>query len=162
MKSQAREGPAVISLYAPKHPISEQFCTWRLPAGTLREASTLRDCEAAGAEIMLTRNDEFSKNTVSKCRSMERVESHKAGFPPLAPSLEILRGSPHYHGYDYDYHVSEGPQRPPNASKQSHSHPKGLVNHVPGLKRKGCLGTLMPWLSSRDLYHVLRPGSTKE
>jgi hypothetical protein len=28
------------------------------------------------------------------------------------------------------------------ARNQSHSHLKGLVNHVPGLKRKGCPGTL--------------------
>ena len=41
-----------------------------------------------------------------------------------------------------DSHVSEDRQSPPKNRNQSHSHRKGLVNHVPGLKRKGCPGTL--------------------
>ncbi|MGC1782340.1 MAG: hypothetical protein WA708_07470, partial [Acidobacteriaceae bacterium] len=43
-----------------------------------------------------------------------------------------------------DYHESEDRQSPPKTRNQSHSHRKGLVNHVPGLKRKGCPGTLTP------------------
>ncbi len=39
-------------------------------------------------------------------------------------------------------HVSEDRQSPPKTSNQSHSRRKGLVNHVPGLKRKGCPSTL--------------------
>lgn len=74
-----------------------------------------------------------------KCRGME---SHKAGFPPFPHPLEIPAGFPHYHGYGYDYHGSEDRQSPPETRNQSHSHRKGLVNHVPGLKRKGCPGTL--------------------
>jgi hypothetical protein len=69
-----------------------------------------------------------------KCRSME---SPKAGFPPFPHSLEIPAGLPHYHGYGDDYHLSEDRQSPPKTRHQSHSHRKGLVNHLPGLKRKG-------------------------
>jgi hypothetical protein len=54
-----------------------------------------------------------------------------------------LRGFPHYHGYGDDCHISEDRQSPPKTRNQSHSHRKGLVNRVPGLKRKGCPGTLM-------------------
>jgi hypothetical protein len=72
---------------------------------------------------------------------MERVESQKAGFPLFPHPLEIPAGFPHYHGYGGDYHVSEDRQSPPKTCNQSHSHRKGLVNHVPGLKRKGCPGT---------------------
>jgi hypothetical protein len=73
---------------------------------------------------------------------MESMESHKAGFPPFPHPLEIPAGFPHYHGYGDDYHVSEDRQSPPKTRNRSHSHRKGLVNHVPGLKRKGCPGTL--------------------
>jgi hypothetical protein len=73
---------------------------------------------------------------------MESMESHKAGFPPFPHPLEIPAGFPHYHGYGDDYHGSEDRQSPPKTRNQSHSHRKGLVNHVPGLKRKGCPGTL--------------------
>ncbi len=61
---------------------------------------------------------------------------------PFPHPFEIPAGFPHYHGYGYDYHVSEDRQSPPKIRNQSHSHRKGLVNHVPGLKRKGCPGTL--------------------
>jgi hypothetical protein len=33
-------------------------------------------------------------------KSMESMESHKAGFPPFPHSLEIPSGFPHYHGLD--------------------------------------------------------------
>jgi hypothetical protein len=66
----------------------------------------------------------------------------KPAFHPSHTPWKSLRGFPHYHGYDYDYHVSEDRQSPPETRNQSHSHRKGLVNHVPGLKRKGCPGTL--------------------
>jgi hypothetical protein len=69
---------------------------------------------------------------------MGGVESHKAGFPPLPHRWKSLRGFPHYHGYDDDYHVSEDRQSPPKTRNQSHSHRKALVNRVSGLKRKGC------------------------
>jgi hypothetical protein len=35
-------------------------------------------------------------------------------------------------GYGDDYHVFEDRQSPPKTRNQSHSHRKGLVNHVPG------------------------------
>jgi hypothetical protein len=35
-------------------------------------------------------------------------------------------------------------QTPPNTRNQSYLRRKGVVNHVPGLKRKGCPGTLKP------------------
>src|SRR5271168_2713732 len=68
----------------------------------------------------------------------------KPAFHPSHTPWKSLRGFPHYHGYGYDYHVSEDRQSPPKTRNQSHSHRKGLVNHVPGLKRKGCPGTLIP------------------
>jgi len=54
------------------------------------------------------------------------------------PLWKSLRGFPHSHGYGDDYHVSEDPQSSPETRNQSHSRRKGLVNHVPGPKRKGC------------------------
>jgi hypothetical protein len=93
----------------------------------------------------------------------------KAMMPAFHPShtpWKSLRGFPHYHGYGDDYHVSEDRQSPPKTRNQSHSHRKGLVNHVPGLKRKGCPGTLRPRLpilrstSQRDCLtgdHARRP-----
>jgi hypothetical protein len=66
----------------------------------------------------------------------------KPAFHPSHTPWKSLRGFPHYHGYDGDYHVSEDRQSPPETRNQSHSHRKGLVNHVPGPKRKGCPGTL--------------------
>jgi hypothetical protein len=72
----------------------------------------------------------------------------KPGFPPFPHPLEIPAGFPHYHGYGDDYHISEDRQSPPKTRNQSHSHRKGLVNHVPGLKRKGCPGTLTPLRST--------------
>jgi hypothetical protein len=35
-------------------------------------------------------------------------------------------------------------QTPPKTLNQSHIRRKGVVNHVPGLKRKACPGTLKP------------------
>jgi hypothetical protein len=68
----------------------------------------------------------------------------KPAFHPSHTPWKSLRGFPHYHGYGDDYHVFEDRQSPPKTRNQSHSHRKGLVNHVPGLKRKGCPGTLTP------------------
>jgi hypothetical protein len=68
----------------------------------------------------------------------------KPAFHPSHTPWKSLRGFPHYHGYGDDYHESEDRQSPPKTRNQSHSHRKGLVNHVPGLKRKGCPGTLIP------------------
>jgi hypothetical protein len=70
------------------------------------------------------------------------MESHKASFPPFPHSLEILSGFPHYHGF-YGYYVFTDRQSPPQTYNQSHFCRKGLVNHVPGLKRKACPGTLI-------------------
>ena len=67
----------------------------------------------------------------------------KAAFHPSPTPWKSLRGFPHSHGYAYDYHVSEDRQSPPQTRNQSHSRRKGLVNHVLGLKRKGCPGTLI-------------------
>jgi hypothetical protein len=77
----------------------------------------------------------------------------KPAFHPSHTPWKSLRGFPHYHGYGDDYHVSEDRQSLPTTRKQSHRHRKGLVNHVPGLKRKhfpvlsllsgfGCCGLL--------------------
>jgi hypothetical protein len=71
-------------------------------------------------------------------------KAKEPAFHPSHTPWKSLRGFPHYHGYGDDYHVSEDRQSPPKTRNQSHSHRKGLVNHVPGLKRKGCPGTLMP------------------
>jgi hypothetical protein len=68
----------------------------------------------------------------------------KPAFHPSHTPWKSLRGFPHYHGYDDGYHESEDRQSPPKTRNQSHSYRKGLVNHVPGLKRKGCPGTLTP------------------
>jgi hypothetical protein len=73
---------------------------------------------------------------------MESMESQKAGFPPFPHPLEIPAGFPHYHGFDDDYYEIKDRQSPPKTRNQSHSHGKGLVNHVSGLKRKACPGTL--------------------
>jgi hypothetical protein len=72
---------------------------------------------------------------------MESMESHEAAFHPSHTPWKSPRGFPHYHGYD-DYHVSEDRQSPPRTRNQSHSHRKGLVNHVPDLKRNACPATL--------------------
>ena len=69
-------------------------------------------------------------------------KAKKPAFHPSHTPWKSLRGFPHSHGYYDDYHVSEDRQSPPKTRNQSHSHRKGLVNHVPGLKRKGCPGTL--------------------
>jgi hypothetical protein len=66
----------------------------------------------------------------------------KPAFHPSHTPWKSLRGFPHYHSYGDDYDVSEDRQSPPKTLNQSHSHRKGLVNRVPGLKRKGCPGTL--------------------
>src|SRR5258708_11662277 len=71
-------------------------------------------------------------------------KAKKPAFHPSHTPWKSLRGFPHYHGYGDDYHVSEDRQSPPKTRNQSHSRRKGLVNHVPGPKRKGCPGTLTP------------------
>jgi hypothetical protein len=69
-------------------------------------------------------------------------------FHPSHTPWKSLRGFPHYHGYGDDYHVVEDRQSPPKTRNQSHSHRKGLVNHVPGPKRNACPGTLRILLTS--------------
>src|SRR5271168_1887997 len=81
----------------------------------------------------------------------------KPAFHPSHTPWKSLRGFPHYHGYGYDYHVSEDRQSPPKTRNQSHSHRKGLVNHVPGLKRKECPGTLTdanPYYARKNTFSV--------
>ena len=68
----------------------------------------------------------------------------KPAFHPSHTPWKSLRGFPHSHGFDDGYHLFEDRQSPPRTRNQSQSHRKGLVNHVPGLKRKGCPGTLTP------------------
>src|SRR5258708_35484717 len=76
---------------------------------------------------------------------MKSMESHKNWLSTLpSPLGNPCGGFPHYHGYGDDYYVSEDRQSPPKTRHQSHFRRKGLVNHVPGLKRKGCPGTLTP------------------
>jgi hypothetical protein len=84
---------------------------------------------------------------------MESMESHKNWLSMLPTPLgNPCGGFPHYHGYGDDYYVSEDRQSPPKTRNQSHSRRKGLVNHVPGLKRKGCPGTLTPERTSHLRY----------
>jgi integrase len=85
----------------------------------------------------------------------------KAGFPPFPHPLEIPAGFPHYHGYGDDYHLSEDRQSPPKTRNQSHSHRKGLVNHLPGLKRKGSPGTLTPCVE-RNPIKLVRQSAKRE
>jgi hypothetical protein len=70
-------------------------------------------------------------------------KAKKPAFHSSHTPWKSLRGFPHYHGYGDDYHGFEDRQSPPKTRNQSHSHRKGLVNHVSGLKRKGCPGTLI-------------------
>ena len=81
----------------------------------------------------------------------------KPAFHPSHTPWKSLRGFPHYHGYGDDYHVSEDRQSPPKTLNQSHFHRKGLVNHVPGLKRKGCPGTLSVRLARSCRYKQYDP-----
>src|ERR1017187_9690379 len=85
-----------------------------------------------------------SKKSHGNARVWKAWKAKKPAFHPSHTPWKSLRGFPHYHGYGYDYHGSEDRQSPPKTRNQSHSHRKGLVNHVPGLKRKGCPGTLTP------------------
>jgi hypothetical protein len=71
-------------------------------------------------------------------------KAKKPAFHPSHTPWKSLWDFAHYHGYDDDYDVFEDRQSPPKTRNQSHSHRKGLVNHVSGLKRKGCPGTLRP------------------
>ena len=73
---------------------------------------------------------------------MESMESHEAGFPPFPHPLEIPAGFPHSHGYGDGCYIFQDRKTPPGTRNQSHFRRKGVVNHVPGLKRKGCPGTL--------------------
>ena len=112
-----------------------KYCNWATvfarspPSMTTR--SMLRSLQAEKRDL--------SKNKPWKCRGME---SHEAGSPPFPHHLEIHAGFPHSHGYGDGYHVSENQQSPAKIRNQRDSHRKGLVNHVPGLKREGCPGTL--------------------
>src|ERR1700761_2953974 len=67
------------------------------------------------------------------------------------PPWKSLQDFAHSHGFDDGYYEVEDRQSPPKTRNQSHSHRKGLVNPVPGLKRKGCPGTL------RMLLEIARP-----
>jgi len=64
----------------------------------------------------------------------------KLAFHPSHTPWKSLRGFPHSHGYGYQ--VTKDRQSPPKTRKQSHSHRKGPVNHIPGLMHKGCPGPL--------------------
>ena len=75
-------------------------------------------------------------------------KAKKPAFHPSHTPWKSLRGFPHSHGFDDDYHVFEDRQSPPQTRNQSHFRRKGLVDHVSGLKRKGCPGTLTPLRSS--------------
>ena len=66
----------------------------------------------------------------------------KPAFQPSHTPWKSLQGLPHSHGYGDGCYIFQDRQTPPKTRNQSHSHRKGLVNHVPGLKRKGCTGTL--------------------
>jgi hypothetical protein len=74
----------------------------------------------------------------------------KPAFHPSHTPWKSLRDFAHSHGYGDDYHLSEDRQSPPKTRNQSHSHRKGLVNHVSGLKRKACPGTLRTLRLRRD------------
>jgi hypothetical protein len=111
-----------------------------------------------GAEKLRAQKDNFAKkHKPRKCRGMESMESHEAGFPPFPHPLEIPSGFPHSDGYDDDYLVLVDRQRPPKTRNQSRSHRKGLVNHVSGLKRNGCPGTLSVRLARSCRYKQYDP-----
>jgi len=117
------------------------------PAGSmwhlLKRLHLLCMSRSCGDPAIQTNENQFSrKDKPWKCRGVESMESQKAGFHPSHTPWKSLRGFPHYRGFGDDYHVSEDRQSPPKTRNQSRSHRKGLVNHVPGLKRKGCPGTL--------------------
>lgn len=70
------------------------------------------------------------------------MESHEGSFPCIPHPLEIPAGFPHSHGYDDGLYVSEdrkGRRKPArtasNATRRA-CYRKGLVDRVPGLKRK--------------------------
>jgi len=80
------------------------------------------------------------------------MESHEAGFPPFPHPLEIPAGFPHSHGYGDGCYIFQDRKTPPGNRNQSHFRRKGVVNHVPGLKRKGCPGTLKPHSKPRTSF----------
>jgi hypothetical protein len=118
-------------------------------------ASSLTPPKPCACMILGPRSYELDNFAQFKLRPRQKISHGNAGvwkawkakkpaFHPSHTPWKSLRGFPHYHGFDYDYHVSKDRQSPPKTRNQSHSRRKGLVNHVPGLKRKGCPGTLTP------------------
>src|SRR3954466_12206995 len=101
---------------------------------------------------------------------MESMESHKDGFPPFPHPLEIPSGLPHSHSFDDGENMYLDRQTPPKTLDQSHFQRRGVVNHVSGLKRKGCPGTLNGYVCSnhkpakraRDGSPRREPGETVE
>src|SRR6202167_887417 len=105
----------------------------------LRQTSKQRSLKSDAGSLTDPRRGKTSHGNAGVWKAWKAI---KPAFHPSHTPWKSLRGFPHYHGYGDDYHVSEDRQRPPKTRNQSHSHRKGLVNHVPGLKRKGCPGTL--------------------
>ena len=79
----------------------------------------------------------------------------KPAFHPSHTPWKSLRGFPHSHGYGDGCYIFQDRQTPPKTRNQSHSHRKGLVNHVPGLKRKGCTGTLTVDLNKNGNWNTV-------
>src|SRR5438128_987493 len=74
---------------------------------------------------------------------MESMESHKAGFPPFAHSVEIPSGLPHSHGLDYETKYSEATAKTSPKPDLSPYRRKGVVTDVPGPKCNERSGTLI-------------------
>jgi hypothetical protein len=71
------------------------------------------------------------------------MESHKAGFPPVPHSMEILSGLPHSHGLDNEIRFLNANGEVPALNRSLNLHRReGLVTKAPGPKCNGCSGTL--------------------
>jgi hypothetical protein len=77
---------------------------------------------------------EQGRHGVEKLRAQKTISPKKPWKCWGMEAWKSLRGFPHYHGYGDDHHVSEDRQSLPKTRNQSHSHRKGLVNHVSGAK----------------------------
>jgi hypothetical protein len=70
------------------------------------------------------------------------MENHEAGFPPFPLLLEIPAGFPHSQRFGGERYSYLRPARLAFTQEQSHFRRKGLVNSLPGTKRKSSPGAL--------------------
>jgi hypothetical protein len=71
------------------------------------------------------------------------MESHRTGFPPFPPLLEIPSGFPHSHRFDWGIHIQNYRKR--QRIYRSNPPRKGLVTDVSGPQGNACPGTLSPF-----------------